>query len=255
MPRTTAAEPSSILLPMSVPPPSGPRRGPLASLLLSCHPLPTLAMTTGLTTAAALSGRPRRDCALVAVTVVAGQLTIGWLNDVVDADRDRRTGRTDKPVALGWVEPRTVLAATAAVALLDVPLSLAHGRASGTAHLTMVGSAWAYNLYLKRTVLSWLPYVVSFAALPAFISWGGARPPAGPPTWQMTASVAALGVGVHVLNTLPDLDEDEATGVRHLPLLVARRTGVRRLRAAGLALTVLAGAAVATSARRVGVRR
>ena len=76
------------------------RRGQAVSLLLSCHPLPAAAMTVVLTAAAALSGRSGTECLLVAVTVLAGQFTIGWVNDVVDRERDRSSGRQDKPVAI-----------------------------------------------------------------------------------------------------------------------------------------------------------
>jgi len=233
------------------------RRGLVVSLLLSCHPLPALAMTVLLTVAAALTGRPPVECVLVAATVASGQLTIGWVNDVVDRDRDRRAGRTDKPVALGWIEPRTVLVATGCAVLVLVPLSLANGWAAGVAHLTLVLSAWAYNLHLKSTVLSWLPYAVGFGALPAFLSYGGLGVGlhGGPPTLAMTVLAALFGVGVNFLNALPDVEEDEATGVRHLPLLVARRTGVPALMRISAVATGLVVLAIVVSGITGGVRQ
>jgi 4-hydroxybenzoate polyprenyltransferase len=227
------------------------------SLLLSCHPLPAAAMTVVMTVAAALTGRPAAQCLLVAVTVFTGQLTIGWINDVVDAERDRRAGRRDKPVALGWVEPRTVTIATAAVTVVVVVLSLANGTAAGIAHLGFVASGWAYDLWLKRTLLSWAPYLVGFGLLPAYLSYGGLGPGmhGAPPTVALTVTVALLAVGVHFLNTLPDLADDEETGVRHLPLVVARRIGTRRLLWASGAWTVATALAAVTAALTVGVRQ
>lgn len=231
--------------------------GTVVSLLLTCHPLPAAAVTVVLTVAAALTGRSATGCLLVAATVFTGQLTIGWVNDVVDAERDRRTGRRDKPVALGWVEPRTVKGATAAMTLLVVPLSLANGTAAGIAHLGFVASGWAYDLYLKQTVLSWVPYVVGFGLLPAFVSYAGPGPGmhGGPPTAELTVSVALLAFGVHFLNTLPDLGDDEEMGVRHLPLVVARRIGARRLLWISGAWTVAAAVAALTAALTTGVRQ
>jgi 4-hydroxybenzoate polyprenyltransferase len=236
---------------------SAERRGLLVSLLLSCHPLPAAAMTVGLTVAAALTGRSAPECLLVVCTVFAGQLTIGWINDVVDADRDRRTGRQDKPVALGWVDARTVLVATAVMTLLVIPLSLANGTESGLAHLGFVLGAWLYNLYFKRTVLSWLPYVVAFGLLPAFVSYGGLGlgRHGAPPTVALTVTAALLAVGIHFLNTLPDLEEDRATGLRHLPLLVALRIGTRRLWWLSTAYTGAAAVALLVAAVKVGVRQ
>ena len=231
--------------------------GLVVCLLLSCHPLPAAAMTVGLTAAAALTGRSGPQCLLVAATVAAGQLTIGWINDVVDADDDRRTGRADKPVALGWVQPRTVVWATVAMTLLVVPLSLANGTEAGLAHLGFVLSAWIYDLGLKRTLLSWLPYVVGFGLLPAFVSYGGLGPGrhGGPPTIAMTVVAALVAVGIHFLNTLPDLVDDAQTGVRHLPLLVAERIGVGRLRRVSAGYTAAAAVAMLVTALTVGVRQ
>ena len=235
----------------------GKQRGPAISLLLACHPLPAAAMTVALTVAATLMGRSGPECLLVAATIFTGQLTVGWINDVVDAERDRRTGRRDKPVALGWIDPGTVNRATVGMALLVIPLSFANGTASGIAHLAAVLSAWAYDLYLKQTVLSWLPYAVSFGLLPAFLSYGGLGLGlhGAPPTLAMTATAALLGIGIHFLNTLPDLEEDNAMGVRHLPLLVSLRIGTPRLRWISTAFTVAAAAAMVTAALTVGVRQ
>ena len=58
------------------------------------------------------------------------------------------------------------------------------------------------------------------------------------PPWWMVAAGALLGVGAHLVNVLPDLDDDAATGVRGLP----HRLGARR--ASALAAAVLVTATV-----------
>jgi 4-hydroxybenzoate polyprenyltransferase len=233
------------------------RRGQTISLLLACHPLPVVAMTVALTIAAALSGRSGTECALVAATIFSGQLTVGWINDVVDADRDRQTGRQDKPVAMGWIEPGTVNFATTCMFLVCVPLSVANGTASGIAHIAAVLSAWMYNFYFKSTVFSWLPYAVSFGLLPAFLSYGGLGGGlhGSPPTIAMTVLAALLGVGIHFLNTLPDLVSDDETGVRHLPLRIALRIGAPRLLWISLAFTALVSAGIIVTGLTIGLRQ
>ena len=233
------------------------QRGTVSSLVLACHPLPTAAMTIVLTAAAALSGRSGVECLLVAATVLTGQLTVGWINDVVDADRDRRVGRRDKPVAMGWLDPGTVTFATACAFLVVVPLSVANGTVAGIAHLAAVLSAWAYNFWFKRTVLSWLPYAVSFGLLPAFLSYGGLGGGyhGGPPTIAMTVLAGLLGIGIHFANTLPDLVEDNETGVRHLPLRIALRIGAPKLLWITTAYTVLVAAGLVIAALTVGLRQ
>jgi 4-hydroxybenzoate polyprenyltransferase len=232
-------------------------RGITLSLVLACHPVPALAMTVSLAAAAALTGRTPLEVGLVAVTVLTGQLTVGWLDDLLDRHRDQQVGRLDKPVALGWVDPGTVSFAIAVAVLAVVPLSIANGTYAGVAHLAAVASAWTYNLWFKKTALSWLPYAVSFGLLPSFLSYGGLGGGihGGPPTYAMTALAALLGIGVHFLVTLPDLVQDNKTGVRHLPLRIALRTGAPRLLWISVTYTALVVAGIVVAGLTVGLRR
>lgn len=225
------------------------------SLLLSGHPLSAVAMTVGLAAAAGFTGRSTLEVGLVAATVLGGQLTVGWVNDVVDRDRDKQVGRTDKPIAMGWIDPGTVTFTTACVVLLVVPLSVANGTYAGVAYLGAVASAWLYNVWFRRSRLSWLPYAVSFALLPAFLSYGGlgGGMHGGPPTLPITVLAALLGVGVHFLDCLPDLVEDHETGMRHLPLRIALRIGAAKLLWITLAWTALVAAGIVTAALTVGL--
>lgn len=227
------------------------------SLVLSSHPLPTLAMTVGLAAAAAVTGRTLLEVGLVAVTVLTGQLTVGWLNDVLDRGRDRAVGRLDKPVAMGWVDPGTVTFAIAVAVLAVVPLSIANGTYAGLAHLGAVAAAWLYNVWFKKTALSPLPYVVSFGLLPAFLSYGGlgGGMHGAPPTWAMTVLAALLGVGIHFLDALPDLVQDNETGVRHLPLRIALKTGAPRLLWISVTYTALVVAGIVVAGLTVGLRQ
>lgn len=200
----------------------------------SSHPLPSLAVTVLATVVSAAAGRSAAGCALVAVTVLTGQLSIGWCNDLLDLGRDRAAGRTDKPLALGQVPPRLVAIACGVAVVACVPLSFASGWRAGLAHLGAVAGGWAYDLGLKRTLWSWLPYAVSFALLTAFVILGLPGHPA-PPPWLLLAG-ALLGTGAHFLNVVPDVDDDLEAGVRGLP----QRIGAVRSAAVGAAL--LAGA-------------
>lgn len=198
-------------------------RAVVVGLVRACHPEPVVAVTALVTALAAASGRGARGCALVAGAVLAGQLSVGWCNDRVDAARDTACGRRDKPLVTGVVGPRTVAVAAGSALVLCVPLSLASGTAAGAAHLTGVAAAWAYNLGVKRTVVSWLPYAVGFGLLPAFVTLGFPGRP-WPPAWSVAAG-ALLGVGAHITNVLPDIDADLASGVRGLPQRLGHRRG------------------------------
>jgi 4-hydroxybenzoate polyprenyltransferase len=189
-----------------------PPHRPATALLLACHPAPAAAVTALAGLLAVAAGASAAVTARVVAAFVTGQLSIGWSNDWWDADRDRQVARADKPVAAGHVSRRAVGRAAAAAAVATVPLSLALGVAAGTAHVVAVASAWAYNLHLKRTVLSWLPFAVSFGLLPVVVTLS-VEPHHVAPWWAVAAG-ALLGVGAHLVNVLPDVDDDVATGVR-----------------------------------------
>lgn len=201
------------------------RRRTVAGLARGCHPGPTAAVTTLVTALAAAAGHDLRGCVLVGLAVLAGQLSIGWCNDALDAGRDRAAGRTDKPAADGTITPRALGVAAVVALACCVPLSFASGWLAGAAHLIGVLAAWAYDLGVKATPLSWAPYAVGFGVLPAFVTLGLPGEPW--PAWWATAAAALLGVGAHLANVLPDLADDLATGVRGWP----QRLGAARLRA------------------------
>lgn len=204
------------------------------ALLRAAHAGPALAVTLlALLLAVAADLGPGR-AALVTVAVLAGQLSIGWSNDLRDRERDAAVGRTDKPLATGEVSVAVARTACVVALVLAVVLSLACGWRAGAVHLLVVASGWAYNLWFKSTVLSWLPYAVAFGALPVFVHLAGSS---RAPT-EVVVGAAVLGVGAHLLNVVPDLDEDAATGVRGLP----HRLGARR--STVLAVVLLVGASV-----------
>jgi 4-hydroxybenzoate polyprenyltransferase len=152
---------------------------------------------------------------LVGAAVLAGQASIGWSNDWLDADRDRTVGRADKPVVQGVVTPGLLRTAALGALLLSVVLSLLLGPVPGLLLLLLVASGWAYNLGLKRTAASALPYLTGFGALPAGAVAAAPGTPAAP--WWLVAAGAALGGAAHVANVAPDVADDLATGVRGLP--------------------------------------
>jgi 4-hydroxybenzoate polyprenyltransferase len=178
----------------------------------------------------------------VAAAVATGQLAIGWANDAVDADRDAAAGRADKPVAAGRLRRGTVAGAAVAATAAAVPLSLAAGRAPGLLHLGGLSCGLAYDLGLKSTLASPVPYLAFFGALPAVAAGAAGRRP----SLLLSAIGGVLGLAGHLANTVPDAAADAATGVRGLP----QRLGPRASRV-GAALLVVAGdAAVLAGGRR-----
>src|SRR5665811_2394229 len=126
----------------------------IRALALSCHPIPSVAVTAISAGLVALADLPIDRGALVTGAVFTGQLSIGWSNDYLDAERDRAVLRSDKPVATGAMEPRVAGIAAVVALILTLALSAALGWPGGAAALATVLCAWAYNLGLKATALS-----------------------------------------------------------------------------------------------------
>lgn len=216
----------------------------VTALVRACHPEPTVAVTA-LATALAVSTGLGGGAAVLGLAFLSGQLSVGWSNDWIDAARDRDNARTDKPVARGELPVEVVRTAALVAAAACVPLSLAMGTAPGLLHLLAVAAAWAYNARLKATVLSWAPYALAFGAVPSIVTLGLGR--VAP--WWATAAGALLGVGAHLCNVLPDLEDDLAQGVRGLP----HRLGPRRAAAAAAVLLLTAAVLLAVGPGRPGV--
>lgn len=185
------------------------------SLLRAAHGGPALAVTVLGALLATSARLPLERGVLVVLAVLVGQLSVGWSNDLVDVRRDRQVGRQDKPLVTGDLAETTLRTACALAVVATVVLSLACGWAAGLVHLALVAVAWAYNLGLKATAWSALPFAFSFGGLPVFV-WLADSPGRLPPVWLPLAA-GMLGVAAHLMNALPDLAEDAVTGVRGLP--------------------------------------
>jgi len=192
----------------------------IRALLLSTHPGPGGAVTLITIALAVEAGLDWWRVVLLAVVVALNQASVGLSNDWLDASRDRAAGRTDKPVARGELGEAAARDIAIACAALSVAASLPLGLPAVIAHLVFLASGWAYNLGLKSTPVSVLPYAVGFGTLPAIVTLAAAEPRIA--AWWAILSGALLGTAAHFANVLPDLDDDAATGVRGLPHRLGR---------------------------------
>ena len=187
--------------------------------LRAAHFGPTVIVTTA-SFLLSLSQYSIIDSLRVAIAIFAGQLVVGWSNDFIDAPLDIAAHRTKKPIVSKEINPEQlkgsiVFALVAAVLLsLFSPLGL-----TGTLiHFLGILSATFYNLKLKSTIISPLPYIVSFGALPWAIYL-----PAGnqPPLW-LFIDFMLIAVAFHFFNVLKDFQWDINQGVLGLPQRLGR---------------------------------
>ena len=92
--------------------------------------------------------------------------------------------------------------------------------AVSAASAVAVASAAAYNLWLSRTPLSVVPYLISFGLLPLWIAAG-----VGVPLDRVAAAPVLVGpfaAAAHLANTLRDFDADARAGSRNLAQVLGR---------------------------------
>jgi 4-hydroxybenzoate polyprenyltransferase len=216
----------------------------LAAILGATHPIPAASVTTLVGVLAAARGADALALWWVVASTAAGQASVGWSNDYLDRFEDARAGRRGKPVVSGSAPPDVVRRAAVGAFVASIALSVPLGITESAVMASAVSSAWLYNLGLKRTVVSWAPYAVSFGFLPVYV-WVATG---GLPPWWLVGGAALLGVGAHLTNAAPDLEADTAAGHRGLP----HRLGLHGslLTACGLLLVVLVVVLTGSGARR-----
>lgn len=189
------------------------------ALLRACHFGPTVLVTTIAFFAASFEFSAFESIQ-ICLAIFAGQLVVGWSNDVIDYPLDRAANRVKKPLVSGEISlqllqrliPIAMLSAT--IISFIGPLGL-----SGTlVHLLGLLSAMTYNLKLKSTIFSPLPYIISFGALPwaIFLAAGTT-----PPLWLYLA-LALFTTAFHFLNVVKDLQWDIEQGVLGLPQRIGK---------------------------------
>jgi 4-hydroxybenzoate polyprenyltransferase len=149
------------------------------------------------------------------------QCAIGVTNDYFDSDLDAAT-KPWKPVAAGLVSPRAALALAVAFGVAATALAATLGVAGFALAMLGMACGLAYDIRLKRSALSAVPYMLAIPVLPLWV-WatiGAWRPVL---LWLLPLG-ALIGLALHLANTLPDLDSDSAQGLRGM----AHRLGAPR---------------------------
>jgi 4-hydroxybenzoate polyprenyltransferase len=166
--------------------------------------------------------------ALVVLAMLGSQLAIGWTNDYRDRESDR-IFQPSKPVPAGLV-PATWLPWAS---LIAAGVSFAAGTALGPLPLAflVVGTSagLAYDLGVKDTRLSWLPYLIAFAVLPPFV-WTALDVYEDDFLWLYVVG-APLAVAGHIANVLPDIETDAAAGRSSIAVTQGRRGSLKILSA------------------------
>jgi 4-hydroxybenzoate polyprenyltransferase len=169
------------------------------------------------------------------LAMVAHQAGIGATNDLVDAPRDAGH-KPGKPIPAGLVSRRT--ARRIVVVVFAVGLVLA-GVSGGVAAVTIavvgVAIGLAYDLRLKGTAWSWLPFAAGVPLLPVF-GWAGAAGWLPVAFLILVPAAFAAGAALAIANALVDVERDRAAASGSIALALGPSTA--RLINAGLVLAV-----------------
>jgi len=194
-----------------------------SAYLRAAHFGPTLIVTTT-TFLLALSQYSIIEALRVAIAIFAGQLVIGWSNDFIDAPLDIAAQRTKKPIVGKEIDPdqlrKSIVFALIAALLLSLLSPL--GLIGTLIHFLGLLSATLYNLKLKSTILSPVPYIVSFGALP----WAIYLPTENKPPLWLFIDFMLISVAFHFFNVLKDFQWDINQGVLGLPQRLGKKASL-----------------------------
>jgi 4-hydroxybenzoate polyprenyltransferase len=184
---------------------------------------------------------------LLLLGMLGGQIAIGALNEWCDRAADA-ISQPHKPIARGLVSPRGSLVMTASGLALMAVAGLQLGPLPFALLLLGTGCGIAYNLWLKRTPLSWLPYLI---ALPLIPTWAWLTlEPFEPRLLLLYPLGALLVVAVHLAQTLPDIPGDRARGERGLAATLGHHRALRLLWLAGFASVAVVASGALLFGRR-----
>lgn len=218
------------------------------------HPAPALtviALSAGL--GAIIAGQAELEAPsrilLTTLAVAGSQILTGALNDWVDRGRDALV-QPQKPIPAGELAPSTALVVAASGATLQFCASLPLGWLALALGAVAALSATAYNIWLSRSPLSVLPYVVSFGILPLWVA-------AGVGVSLERVVLAPLLVGpfagaAHLANALRDFDADRIAGSRNLAQVLGRRATHTTAVALAIGVGLGVGVALFTDGRPPG---
>lgn len=152
--------------------------------------------------------------------MLGGQLAIGAVNELVDVEIDT-ISKPDKPIPSGRVSPWGARFVAISGLVLMAVLSLTFGIDVLALCVLGTGAGMAYSLWFKRTIWSWVPYLVALPLLPIWV-WA-ALSTVRPGLFAIYPIGAAAVIAVQIAQSLPDIQADQVARVRTLAVALGSR--------------------------------
>lgn len=213
-------------LTVDVPRPAPSRLWRVGGYLRLIHPFPVAMNAVAACAFAILAARGwpgARAVLLIAAAIIGSQATVGVVNDLRDRDLDA-VAKPSKPLVARRVTARGAYLLGSVTLALALVTGAALGARSLLFVIGMTAAGLIYDLWLKRTALSFLPYIFGLPLLPVW-AWTAVRD--APPRLWLTYPLGILvGFGLHLANALPDAEHDAAGGIRGVVQVVGARAAL-----------------------------
>ncbi len=192
----------------------------LLGFLLLSHPIPILFHIIAVTIFALLAALPNVVWSAIILVIAAHaamQVSIAMLNDYCDRKHDAQ-GKPEKPIPRGLILPREALIAGLLMIVIMLVLLIPLPRLALIASLCYLALGQAYNLGLKSTPLSGIVFALAMPLIPLYAFAGVGHIP--PVIYWLVPAGFLLGLALNLANSLPDLEEDAAEGLRTLAVVL-----------------------------------
>jgi 4-hydroxybenzoate polyprenyltransferase len=219
--------------------------GAVQSLVFLAHPGPSVLVTAVLIAIAGLAEQRVPDAIRILQLIGAMlpvQFCIGVINDVVDLPEDK-AAKPYKPLVRGVIRRSTAMRAGVVLGAIGLAIAATINVETLGFDALALGAGLAYDLGLRRTPLSWVPWWAGMVVLPLE---GYASAGSIPSRLLLLVPLTALiAIGLHFANALPDIDGDRRSGRRSLPVILGERVsrwfGPIGLATAGVIAALVAG--------------
>lgn len=174
------------------------------------HPFPSALNALATAGIALLAGGDVATGARLGLSMLALQVSIGAVNDVADRAVDA-VGKPSKPIPAGLVGLTAARRWAVLSAVAALGLALPSGALTLAIGVACLSLGYVYDLWLSRTIWSWLPLALALPLLPVF-AWVGA-------TGSLPVSLVPLlcvaflaGAALITANGLVDVERDRRAG-------------------------------------------
>jgi 4-hydroxybenzoate polyprenyltransferase len=159
----------------------------------------------------------------IVLAMLGAQVVIGVTNELIDLDLDR-AARPDKPLVSGLVSRRgAVIMLTAGLGVMVVAAATL-GALPLAICLLGSGLGVAYSLWFKRSLFAFIPYVFAIPLLPVWVALSLGEYDSG---WLVLFPLGCFALtGVHIAQSLPDVESDRRAGIVNLTTRLGERRGL-----------------------------